>query len=317
MDDRYAQIIKAITKAKDVAVYCHTNPDGDALSCLLAMGRALKNLGKSVSMYCDCEVPQKYKCLCGSDEITFPQKGVHELAISVDCASIDRLGQCMKSFLSSKKQIAIDHHASFARFAETCLVEANAAACAEIVYKLLKQMKAVDKDVAKLIFAGIVTDSGCFAFSSVKSSTHAVACELLEYGFDGSEVIYDVFRSCDLAKFHLKRRVFDKTRFFCDNMVAVIVFTKDDFEATHTDNSYTEGMVSELIDIREVKVAYALAEVTKHNYKLSIRTKEGVDASEIAMMMGGGGHMRAAGCRINGFLEDIIEKIVKFANDRI
>lgn len=317
MDDKYAQIIKAINRAKDIAVYCHTNPDGDALSCLLAMGRALKNAGKNVSLYCDCEVPKKYQCLNGYEAICFPQKGVHELAISVDCASIDRLGQCMKSFLSAKKQIAIDHHSSFARFAETCLVESDAAACAQIVYKLLKQMKAVDEEVAKLIFAGIVTDSGCFAFSSVTKSTHAIVCELLEYGFDGSEIIYDVYRSYDIAKFNLKRRVFDKAKFFCDNQIAVIVFTKEDFDATKTDNTYTEGLVAELIDINEVMVAYALAEVAKHNYKLSIRTKQGIDASEIAMSMGGGGHQRAAGCRVNGYLEDIIEKIIKYAKDRL
>lgn len=316
MADIYSQIIKAVNKASDIAVYCHTNPDCDTLGSALALYAALKKAGKQASIYCDCSVPAKYECLYGSENISFPTKGSHELAISVDCASIDRLGQCMKSYLSAKDQIAIDHHKSFARFAETCLVEISAA-CAQIVYKLLKQMKAIDNDIASLLFAGIVTDSGCFAFSSVTEETHQIACELLEYDFDASQVIYDVYNSTDINKFNLKRRVLSKVRFFEDNQIAVIVFGKEDFEATNTDISCTEGIITELIEIRDVKVAYSLAEAGTKNYKLSIRTKACVDATDIAMTMGGGGHSRAAGCRINGYLEDVIEKIVKLAKDRI
>ena len=316
-DERYSQIIRMINRANDVAVYCHTNPDGDTLSGALALYTALKKQGKQVSIYCDMPVPDKYRVLKNSSDISFPHKGTHELAIAVDCAGIDRLGQCMRSFLSSKAQIAIDHHKSFARFAEICLVDGEASACAQIIYKLLKQMKAIDKDVASLLFAGIVTDSGCFAYSSVTEETHVIASELLSYGIDGSDIIYDVFRSTDLNKFRLKCRVLDKAKFFEDGKIAIITFTKNDFEATGTDTADTEGIISELIAIRNVQVAYALAEVGERSFKLSIRTKSAVDAAEIAMTMGGGGHLAAAGCRINGYLEDVIEKIVKLAKDRL
>lgn len=316
-DDRYSLIIRMINRANDVAVYCHTNPDGDTLSSALALYTALKKQGKQVSIYCDMQVPDKYRVLTNSSEIEFPHKGTHELAIAVDCAGIDRLGQCMRSFLSSKAQIAIDHHKSFARFAEICLVDGEAAACAQIMYRLLKQMKAIDVDVAGLLFAGIVTDSGCFAYSSVTEETHVIASELLSYGIEGSDIIYDVFRSTDLNKFRLKRRVLDKAKFFEDGKIAIISFTKNDFEATGTDTADTEGIISELIAIRDVQVAYALAEVGERSFKLSIRTKSAVDASEIAMTMGGGGHSAAAGCRINGYFEDVVEKIVKLAKDRL
>lgn len=316
-DDRYSLIIRMINRANDVAVYCHTNPDGDTLSSALALYTALKKQGKQVSIYCDMQVPDKYRVLTNSSEIEFPHKGTHELAIAVDCAGIDRLGQCMRSFLSSKAQIAIDHHKSFARFAEICLVDGEAAACAQIMYRLLKQMKAIDVDVAGLLFAGIVTDSGCFAYSSVTEETHVIASELLSYGIGGSDIIYDVFRSTDLNKFRLKCRVLDKAKFFEDGKIAIISFTKNDFEATGTDTADTEGIISELIAIRDVQVAYALAEVGERSFKLSIRTKSAVDASEIAMTMGGGGHSAAAGCRINGYFEDVVEKIVKLAKDRL
>ena len=318
MDERYSQIIKRLNRAKDIAIYCHTNPDGDTLASSLALYGALKAQGKNVGIFCDTPVPKKFSCLKGYENIEFPHKGSHELAVSVDCASIDRLGQCMKSFLSAKEQIAIDHHKTFARFAEICLVDSDAAACAQIIYKLLKQMKAMDLSAAELLFAGIVTDSGCFAYSSVTRETHEIACELLDYGFDGAQIIYDVFRSSDLNKFQLKNRILNKIEFFEDNQIAIITFMKSDFVATGTDTSYTDGIISEVIAIDAVKVAYALCEVGERNFKVSIRTKEKfVDAASIASTVGGGGHAAAAGCRMNGYLEDIKEKLIKFAKDRL
>ncbi|MDE7372890.1 MAG: hypothetical protein K2N18_02395, partial [Clostridia bacterium] len=142
-------------------------------------------------------------------------------------------------------------------------------------------------------------------------------CELLDYDINGSDIIFDVFRSTEKNKLQLKCKVLGGARYFENNSIAIIVFTKEDFEATNTSTSDTEGIIAELIAIRDVQVAYALAEVGTRSYKLSIRTKATVDASDIAMTMGGGGHYAAAGCRINGYLEDVIEKIVKLAKDRL
>ncbi len=317
MNDILQEISKRINRSDDIALYCHTKPDCDALGSMLALYVALKNKGKNVSAYCDSPVPDKYKTLFKSEDIAFPQKKVHDLAIGIDSSSIDRLGQCMKSFLSAKTQIVIDHHKSFERYASLCYVDDTASACAEIVFQLLKPMKAIDANVAKLLFCGIVTDSGCFSYSNTTKRTHEIACELLEYGFDASEAIYQVFRSVTSCKFDLKRRALAKAKFFEDRQIALICFTNEDFAATNTTCDDTEGIISELIDVDCVKVAYALSQVGDKNFKLSVRTKEPIDASDIAMTFGGGGHKCASGCRINGYLEDIEERLVKLAKDRI
>lgn len=317
MNDILQEISKRINRSDDIALYCHTKPDCDALGSMLALYVALKNKGKNVSAYCDSPIPDKYKTLFKSEDIAFPQKRVHDLAISIDASSIDRLGQCMKSFLSAKTQIVIDHHKSFERFASLCYVDETASACAEIVFQLLKSMKAIDVNVAKLLFSGIVTDSGCFSYSNTTKRTHEIACELLEYDFGASETIYQVYRSVTSNKFDLKRRALAKAKFFEDRQIALICFTKDDFLATNTSCDDTEGIVCELIDVDCVKIAYALSQVGDKNFKLSIRTKDPVDASDIARTFGGGGHKFASGCRVNGYLEDIEEKLVKLAKDRI
>lgn len=317
MSDLISEIARKISHASDIAIYCHTNPDGDAIGSMLALFHALKAKGKEVHAYCDTPIPQKFVCMKGAQNVTFPEKRNHELAISVDCSALDRLGKCMKSFLSCKSQIAIDHHKTFSRFAPLCLVDSSACSCTEILYPLLKSMRAIDNTVAELLFCGIVTDGACFSIPSVTKHTHEVACELLEYDFNASKAIYDVYRSTSFGRFDLKNRVLPKTKFFEDRSIAIATFNLSDYEATNSDSTDSDGIVNDLINIDCVKVAYALSEVREHSYKLSIRTKRDIDASEIASIFGGGGHKNASGSRVNGFYEDIIERLVKIARDRI
>lgn len=312
-----AEIEKQINRATDIALFCHTNPDCDALGSMLALYAALKKKGKNVSAYCDTPVPDRLKCLNSSEAVEFPQKRVHELAISLDCSDLDRLGQCMKSFLSAKKQIAIDHHVSFARFASLCMVDSDAGACAEIVYELLKNMKALDNDVAKLLFAAIVTDTGCFSQYNSTRRSMEIACELQKFDFNANKTIYDVYKSTSLSRFKLKNLALSRTKFFDDGRIALIYVSQNDLSDTGASVDDADGIIGNLLDVDTVKVAYSLLQVGERNFKLSIRTKEGVDAYDIANVFGGGGHKFAAGCRINGYFEDVVEKLVRIASDRL
>ena len=313
----FNRISKEIEKAKSVSIYTHVNPDCDTLSCALALRLALLSLNKSVDVYSVDPVPNTLCVLNGADTIILPEKKVHDLSISVDCDSLERIGNGMKSFLSSKVKISIDHHKTHRKFAEVSLVDIDVSACAEIVYRLLKWMNLMTIDIAKLLFAGIITDSGCFQFPSATSSTHIIACELMAFGFDAGSVIYDVFKKTSKNKFMLENAVLNKCKFFNEDRIAILTFLETDFKATNTSINDTLGTIVKVIDIDTVKVAYAISEAAPKSYKIMIRTKEGIDASDIAREFGGGGHIRAAGCRLNGYLEDIVDKLLKVARDML
>ena len=313
----FNRISKEIEKAKSVSIYTHVNPDCDTLSCALALRLALLSLNKSVDVYSVDPVPNTLCVLNGADTIILPEKKVHDLSISVDCDSLERIGNGMKSFLSSKVKISIDHHKTHRKFAEVSLVDIDVSACAEIVYRLLKWMNLMTIDIAKLLFAGIITDSGCFQFPSATSSTHIIASELMAFGFDAGSVIYDVFKKTSKNKFMLENAVLNKCKFFNEDRIAILTFLETDFKATNTSINDTLGTIVKVIDIDTVKVAYAISEAAPKSYKIMIRTKEGIDASDIAREFGGGGHIRAAGCRLNGYLEDIVDKLLKVARDML
>lgn len=312
-----SEIEKQLSSANDIALFCHTNPDCDALGSMLALYLALKKKDKSVSVYCDTPVPERLKVLEGAEFITFPEKRVHELAVCLDCSDLDRLGQCMKSFLSAKKQIAIDHHVSFKRFAPLCLVDSDAGACAEIVYELLKDMKALDECIAKLLFAAIVTDTGCFSQYNCTAKSMEIAVELQKFGFDAQQIVYQVYKSTSIERFKLKNLALSRAKFYENGKIALIYVSSKDLTDTGACTEDAEGIISSLLDVESVKVAYSLLQASERSYKLSIRTKDGVDAYDIANVFGGGGHKFAAGCRINGYFEDIVEKLVRLASDRL
>lgn len=315
--EQFNRFAKEIAEAKSISIYTHLNPDCDTLSCALALKFALSSLGKSVDVYSVDPVPNTLCVLNGAESIILPEKKVHDISIAVDCDSLERIGNGMRSFLSSKVKISIDHHKTHKKFADLSLVDINVSACAEVVYRLLKHMELITKDIAELLFAGIITDSGCFQFPSATATTHAIASELMSYGIDAGKIIYNVFKKTSKNKFLLENIVLSKCKFFDENKIAVITFTENDFKQTETTMTDTLGTIVKVIDIDSVKIAYAISEAAPKSYKIMIRTKEPVDASDIAREFGGGGHVRASGCRLNGYYEDILEKLLKVARDRL
>ena len=315
--EQFNKVMQEITKARSVSIYTHQNPDCDTLSCALALRLALLSLGKSVDVYSVDPVPNTLCVLNGASEVKLPEKKVHDLSIAVDCDGLDRIGNGMKSFLSSKSKIAIDHHKTHKRFADITLLDIEVSACAEIIYRLLKHSDLITKEIAELLFAGIITDSGCFQFPSATASTHMIASELMAYGINSGQIIYDVFKKSSKNKFILENAVLSKCKFYEDDQIAIITYTENDFNVTGTTLTDTLGTIVKVIDIDTVKIAYAISEAAPRSYKIMIRTKENIDASDIAREFGGGGHVRASGCRLNGYYEDVVEKLLKVARDRL
>ncbi|MDD4839990.1 MAG: bifunctional oligoribonuclease/PAP phosphatase NrnA [Clostridia bacterium] len=317
--DKLYKFKTSVNSATTIALFCHINPDGDTIGTALALFFALKKIDKEVRIFCDDTVPEKLHNLDGSDKFEKCDASGKEfdLAIAIDCSDISRLGTSARCFLKVASTIAVDHHKTHSNFAKLTIVDSEASATAEIIYQILDYCELMDDIIAKLIFGAMVSDNGCFGYSSTTAQSHEIAKALYSFKFNPSDVIYDIWKKKSVGVFNLSTRVLSKCRFFYDNKVAIITFCKEDFDATGTSQTDTEGIISNIIDIDTVEVAFAISEANEFYYKVSIRTKKKVDASDCAAAFGGGGHSCAAGCRINGRYEDVIERLVKTATDRL
>lgn len=314
--------VKALLSAERVAIFSHINPDGDTLGSSLALYRALVLLGKQADLYCENDVKEFYSSMTGADKYNKPTLDSYDLCVACDCGDLGRLGSRSNLFMSTANTLNIDHHKTNDRFAKVNLIFAQASSTCEIMFDLLKlideKQSCIDDEVAKLLYTGIVTDSGGFTYPNVGAHTHLVASQLLKYSFDAAAVCNKYLKSLSLNKFNLKVRILQGARFFEQGRISIIHFTREDFALTGTCEDDTDGIINNIRNIDGVEVAIAITDTWADNsFKVSIRTNDRVDASMIASTFGGGGHKNAAGCRLNGFYEDVKDKLIKACRDNL
>ena len=303
-------ILEEINKAEKIVIITHENPDGDAIGSSLAMKLALKQLGKDADVIIP-EFPKTFEFLPGIDEVK-KESNIEEydLAIALDCASIKLLNGFAKYFDSAKIKVAIDHHSSNTMFADYNYVDQYAGAFADLLLVCFSYFNInVTKDIGTCILAGIITDTGGFRYEGVTADTFRFVADLCEKGIKVSQVYSQVFASKTRAKFELHRIALNRLEFLEEGKVAFTYVTKTDEKQVEAKNGDYDGIVENGRDVEGVEVSVFLRETDK-GIKVSLRSKNYVNASKVAMMFGGGGHIRAAGCTIQGTIEQAKNQII-------
>ena len=304
------QILKCIKKSKNIVIVTHENPDGDAVGSSLAMYHALKGLKKNV----DIIIPEYAKCfneLPGIDELIKESDKVYDLAISLDAATDKLLNVWVKYFREADQRIVIDHHSTNTMFGDINYVDLSAPACAQVVYMLIKHYRwKITPEIGTCIMAGIITDTGGFQYSGVSRDTFNIAAELLDAGVNISKVYKKVFDTKTKSSFELRRIALDRMEFLEDDKIAFTYITNEDERKVNAGVGDYEGIVSEGRSIEGVEVSIFLHELKDGEFKISLRSNSYVNVSDVCIMFGGGGHIRAAGAKMTADPLVIRDKVV-------
>ena len=304
------QILKCIKKSKNIVIVTHENPDGDAVGSSLAMYHALKGLKKNV----DIIIPEYAKCfneLPGIDEVIKESDKVYDLAISLDAATDKLLNVWVKYFREADQRIVIDHHSTNTMFGDINYVDLSAPACAQVVYMLIKHYRwKITPEIGTCIMAGIITDTGGFQYSGVSRDTFNIAAELLDAGVNISKVYKKVFDTKTKSSFELRRIALDRMEFLEDDKIAFTYVTNEDERMVNAGVGDYEGIVSEGRSIEGVEVSIFLHELKDGEFKISLRSNSYVNVSDVCIMFGGGGHIRAAGAKMTADPLVIRDKVV-------
>lgn len=304
-------ILEEINKAESIVILTHENPDGDAIGSGLALYNALKQIGKNPDIIIP-EYPRTFEFLPGSNEIK-KESNVekYDLAISVDCATIKMLNGFANYFENAKVKVSIDHHSTNTMFGDLNYVSPDAPACAQILLVVFEYFKIeVTKDIGTCILAGIITDTGGFKYSGVTSETFEFVAWLLEKGVNVSKIYRKVLQTKTRANFELNRIAINRLEFFEDGKVAFTYITKEDEESVNAESGDHEGIVETGRDIEGVEVSIFVRETDK-GCKVSMRSNEYVNVSDVCLLLGGGGHIRAAGATMQCTIEQAKEKILR------
>ncbi|MBO4292779.1 MAG: bifunctional oligoribonuclease/PAP phosphatase NrnA [Clostridia bacterium] len=307
------EILNLIQNSESIVVVTHQTPDGDAVGSSLAMKLALESMGKNPDVIIP-EVPSIYDFLPGREDIKASSDvEKYELAISVDCATEMRIDG-KEYFENAKHTIVIDHHGSNTMYGDFNYVNPVSPACCDILAGVFDYYNInITKDIGTCLLTGIITDTGGFKYPSTTAETFEFAAELLRKGVNVSEIYKRTMDTMSRATFELTKRVMDRMEILEDGKVAFTYITKQDVNEVDAKPGDHEGLVNigRNLDGVEVSIFIRQNEENKDEFRASLRTNGDVNASDICLMFGGGGHPRAAGATIEGTIEQVKEKLMK------
>lgn len=309
------ELLQLLLSSDKILVASHLGPEGDAIGSALALALGLRRLGKTVEVVCHEGVPKRYKFLPSADKIKSEPTFEPKILVLVDCADLRR-ADLPKRFKqkSNLPTIVIDHHPQKSGRKNEKRIEwvnSKAAATAEMIYELLRALKIpIRIEIATCLYSGLISDTGVFQFRNTTPKTLRLAAFLLEHGVDPQELAYRIWEVRSFEATKLLARCLLKVKFEPEIGLAWSVLTAKDFERTGTTDEDTENFVNFIRAIEGTKVAILFREVKPSFVKVSLRSKGGTDVAAIARRFGGGGHIAAAGCKLNSPLRLALKQVL-------
>lgn len=304
-----SEAVEFLKGCEDAVILTHQSPDGDCIGAGFALKDLLEALGKRSRVLCSDEFPKRYDFMTsvGSGE-EFEPKTV----IAVDIADPQLMGNLRETY-GNKVQLCIDHHISNVGYAEKTLLNAGASATCELIYELADAMKIQMSDhCAACIYTGIATDTGCFKYECTTARCHEIAAELMKsHKLKYAKINREMFDVKSIGRLKMERIVTDLMEYYLDNRLTMICITSDILNEQHVDANDLEGCASIPLQVEGVEVGVTIKEKSENEYKVSMRSANDVNVSAICQTLGGGGHIKAAGCLVKGTLEEVKAAVVE------
>ena len=316
MSDRVtvSQAVALLREADRILILTHHFPDGDTLGSGYALCRALHALGKQARVACSDPIPEKYAYMWeGMEEQDFEPAFV----CAVDVADANLLGEKLQPY-AEQTELCIDHHASHRSYEKRLLLDADMGATAMLILQVIEELGvAVDVVMADCLYTGIATDTGCFKYSNTTPLAHRMAAQLMEAGAHVESINRAMFDIKSRARIALEQEALQSMLFYADGRIAVMKITEEMMKTSGACEGDMEGLSPLPRQIEGVWVGATLRRKEDGSYKVSVRTGAHADASEICVLLGGGGHARAAGCTLTGSEEEVTAQLLKAIGEAV
>ena len=314
------KIIAALKNNDKFLITAHVNLEGDSLGSQLAMRELLVKLGKTAFIVDNDPAPEHYRFLPKADEIFTDISKIYDFdtVVVLDCPTLKRVGKVKDLITKDKLVLNIDHHISNENFGRINWVDPNASSAGEMVFKLFKAMGVpLTKETALLLYIAILTDTGSFNYENTSGVTHEIAGELLGYGLEPAMVSESVYERRTVEDIKFLGLVLASLKLNKTGEIAYLEITKSMLKETGADILKSEGFINYARSIDKVKIAILFKEDPKLVNKIgvSFRAKGDMDVNGLAGHFGGGGHVKASGCIIEGSLAEAERKVLAKAEE--
>lgn len=306
----------AFLNARDnYLILTHKRPDGDTIGCAAGLCRALRALGKTAYVLPSLDATT---LLAGYlDGLTPPEGFEPDTVVSTDVATLNLLPDNAQPW-RERIDLAIDHHPSNEFFAKDTCLEADKAACGEIIWKICGELGVMDADIAVPLYVAVSTDTGCFVYSNTTPHTHRAAAALMEQDIPFQALNKKHFRTKSMKRLALESLLLQHMRLYHDGTVAVAALSLDMMAQTGATSEDTDDIAAFLGQIEGVLHTATIREHPNGECRISVRTKaELLNATRVCERLGGGGHKAASGCTVKGTVEDAVRAITAAIDDQL
>jgi bifunctional oligoribonuclease and PAP phosphatase NrnA len=322
-------IRELLSVPRKVVITTHYKPDGDAIGSSLALWGWLLDRGHQVTVVSPSDYPEFLQWMTGNDQVINAERKMSaarkvaseaDLIFCLDFNTASRMEATADAILASKAfKVLIDHHPQPDSFCNITFSYPESCATCELVFHFLKAVEpgtVLTSSVADCLYAGIMTDTGSFRFSSTTADTHLVIAELIRSGADGFRIHERIFDHFSEARTRflglcLKEKLVVLEKF----KTAYIWVTKEELEQHHHQTGDTEGIVNYALGIKGIRFAAFFCE-RDNLIKISFRSKGSFSVNEFARThFSGGGHTNAAGGRSKESLDLTLQKFLAVLPD--
>ncbi len=311
LDDAVAAAARLLADARDVTLLAHVNPDADALGSALALGIALHRRGVAVRVaFASPEhIPETIAPLDVLDLVVAPGEvpAAPEVLVSCDAAEPARLGARADRLGTAGATLMLDHHSSNPGFGDVQVLDPAAEATVVLAHRVLVALGApLDPDVARCLYAGLVTDTR--GFRTAGASAHLLAADLVTAGVDAEALVRPLMDAHPFAWFATLGRVLQGAVLEADGAGGLgLVHACVPLEVT---TRFRVEEVDSVVDVlrgaQEAEVAAVLKQAGPRRFVVSLRSTGKVDVAAAATLLGGGGHRAAAGCTLQGSVDEVL-----------
>ena len=300
----FSGLCDLVIAAEHPILLMHTRADGDTVGSCAALAAIFRAMGRAPLCVSPDPIPRRLAFLCDDPGFApVPDYPDGATVIAVDVASPQQLGDLQAVFMGKlAPAFMIDHHDRGVAFAPRYL-RADAAAVGEIIYDLALELKKrgaireIPLAAVNAIFASISSDSGCFRYSNTTPETHRIAADLIALGADAAEInrrLFDVksaevLRAEGYTASHINRSK--------DGKIAWAVVSNAVRDGLGLLDEHFESAIDVVRTLEGVEIAMCVKENRDGKFKVSFRST-GLDVASVAETLGGGGHVRAAGCSL-------------------
>ncbi|MGI5888257.1 MAG: DHH family phosphoesterase [Oscillospiraceae bacterium] len=303
-------VCRTLTGSGPLLILTHKNPDGDTLGAGFSLWRALSKLGIKSRVEVADNAPRKYSAIKEFYDEAEKDDFEPSAVVSVDIAGASLLTERSLRYRDDVL-LAIDHHRTHQDFAKYLFLDASSESCCGIIARVIDRLGVEwDDYIAKCIYTGLSTDTGCFRYANTTSESLKLAARTYGYNIDAKSLNYVYFEEKSVAHIKLEELALNGVQMYADGRIAVMTLTLDMMRAAGADSDDIEGITPIPRQIEGVRVGVTLRELENGSWKGSLRSNGDPDCSAICRNLGGGGHPGAAGFECSGTISDIKKLIL-------